>query len=212
MNCELVILACNTASAKALRTIQQKDLPYIAPNKRVLGVIRPTTEIVGKYSKTKHVGVLGTSGTISSNSYQIEINKFFPDIEVHQEACPLWVPLVENNELNTENAQNIIKNNLKNLLSKNNQIDTIILGCTHYPLLEPIIKKNIPSSIILLSQGQIVAKGLADYLIRHPEMEQKCSKGNAIIFFTTGDTTIFDEHATLFLGKEVKSQQIELNN
>lgn len=210
MNCELVILACNTASAKALRNIQQKDLPLIAPNKRVLGVIRPTTEIVGQYSKTKHVGVLGTIGTVTSNSYQIEINKFFPEIEVHQEACPLWVPLVENNEFNTDEAKKIIKSNLDNLLLKDNKIDTIILGCTHYPLLAHIIKDMLPKEIQLLSQGEIVANGLVDYLKRHPKMEQKCSKTNVVEFYTTGNTKVFDEHATLFFGKEVKSKKMEL--
>ena len=210
MDCELVILACNTASAKALRNIQQKDLPIIAPNKRVLGVIRPTTELVGQYSKTKHVGVLGTQGTIASNSYQIEINKFYPEIEVHQEACPLWVPLVENNEFETEQAKEIIKNNLANLLKQNAAIDTIILGCTHYPLLTNIIKKYIPENITLLSQGEIVAKGLVDYLKRHSEMEHKCTKESSIEFYTTGSTAIFDKHASIFYGKEVKSKDLNL--
>lgn len=210
MNCELVVLACNTASAKALRNIQQKDLPVIAPNKRVLGVIRPTTELVGQYSKTKHIGVLGTPGTIASNSYQIEINKFYPEIEVHQEACPLWVPLVENNEFESNEAKQIIKSNLDNLLNKSHKIDTIILGCTHYPLLINTIKEFIPNSIALLSQGEIVATSLVDYLKRHPEMEQKFTKGTSIEFYTTGDSGIFDEHATVFFGREVKSQHLSL--
>ncbi len=166
MGCELVILACNTASAKALRNIQQKDLPYIAPQKRVLGVIRPTTEIVGKYSKSGHVGVLGTTGTIASNSYPIEIEKFYPSIKVVQEACPMWVPLVENNEFESEGADFYIEKNLHNLLSKDSQIDTIILGCTHYPLLINKIKKHLPDTITLLSQGEIVATSLTDYLTR----------------------------------------------
>ena len=171
MNCELVILACNTASAKALRNIQQKDLPTLAPNKRVLGVIRPTTEVIGKLSKTGHVGVLGTPGTITSDSYPIEIAKFYPEITVHQEACPMWVPIVENNEMESATADSIIQKNLTNLLNQDKNIDTIILGCTHYPLLINTIKKHLPTNIILLSQGEIVADGLVDYLKRHPEME-----------------------------------------
>ncbi len=177
MGCELVILACNTSSAKALRTIQQKDLPLIAANKRVLGVIRPTTEIVGKYTKTGHVGVLGTAGTIASNSYPIEIEKFYPQLKVVQEACPMWVPLVENNEFESEGADYFIQKNINSLLLKDKHIDTIILGCTHYPLLINKIKKYLPQNITLLSQGEIVAKSLTDYLKRHAEIEQKCSKG-----------------------------------
>lgn len=210
MDCELVILACNTASAKALRNIQQKDLPTLAPNKRVLGVIRPTTEIVGKLSKTGHVGVLGTIGTVTSNSYPIEIAKFYPNITVHQEACPMWVPIVENNEIEKESTDIIIKQHLDNLLNQDKNIDTIILGCTHYPLLINKIKKHLPSNIKLLSQGEIVAEGLVDYLKRHPEMEQKCSKGNSIEFYTTDTPEKFDNAASMFYGKEVKSKRLEL--
>lgn len=210
MNCPLVILACNTASAKALRNIQQKDLPKIAPEKRVLGVIRPTTEIVGKISKTGHVGVLGTAGTITSNSYPIEIAKFYPDLKVSQEACPMWVSLVENNESESEGADFYIKKNLDNILSKDDQIDTLILGCTHYPLLISKIKKHLPPHINLLSQGQIVADGLADYLKRHPEMELQCSKGNSIEFYTTDSAENFDKAGSLFFGKEVKSKHLSL--
>ena len=206
MDCELVILACNTASAKALRNIQQIDLPTIAPHKRVLGVIRPTTEVVGKYSKTGHVGVLGTTGTITSNSYPIEIEKLYPHLKVHQQACPMWVPLVENNEIETEGADYFIQKNLNSLLSKDKNIDTIILGCTHYPLLINKIKKYLPAGITLLSQGEIVAKSLVDYLKRHPEMEQKCSRGANIKFLTTDSTENFDKAATLFFGAEVKSE------
>ena len=210
MGCPLVILACNTASAKALRNIQQKVLPVIAPDKRVLGVIRPTTEIVGKISKTGHVGVLGTIGTITSESYPIEIAKFYPQLKVVQEACPMWVPIVENNEIETEGADFYIKKNLDNLLGKDDQIDTIILGCTHYPLLINKIKKHIPGNITLLSQGEIVADGLKDYLVRHPEMEKKCSKGNEIDFYTTDSTENFDRAASLFYGKPVKSKKLDL--
>lgn len=210
MDCELVILACNTASAKALRNIQQKDLPKLAPNKRVLGVIRPTTEVVGKLSKTGHVGVLGTIGTITSNSYPIEIAKFYPNITVHQEACPMWVPIVENNEIENASTDLIIKQHLDNLLSQDRNIDTIILGCTHYPLLINKIKKHLPANITLLSQGEIVAEGLVDYLKRHPKMEQKCTKGNSIEFYTTASPEIFDKAASMFYGKEVRSKHLEL--
>lgn len=210
MGCELVIVACNTASAKALRTIQQKDLPRIAPDKRVLGVIRPTTEVVGTYSKTGHVGVLGTSGTVSSNSYPIEIEKFFPRLIVHQEACPMWVSLVENNEFDSDGADFFIQKNLENLLSNDPQIDTIILGCTHYPLLIKKIKKHLPQHIQLLSQGEIVALSLADYLKRHSEIEQKCSKGSDILFYTTDSPENFDKAASIFFGKPVQSKHLAL--
>ena len=211
MGCPLVVLACNTASAKALRTIQQKDLPVIAPEKRVLGVIRPTTEVVGKYSKTGHVGVLGTNGTVTSNSYPIEIEKFYPDLKVHQEACPMWVPIVENNEFESEGADYYIRKNLEDLLSKGPKIDTIILGCTHYPLLINKIKNYLPSGITLLSQGEIVATSLNDYLRRHPEIEQKISKGSSIDFYTTDSAENFDKAASVFFGKEVKSNHLALD-
>ncbi len=210
MDCDLVVLACNTASAKALRTIQQKDLPRIAPNKKVLGVIRPTTEVVGKYSKTGHIGVLGTTGTITSNSYLIEISKFYPELKVNQEACPMWVPLVENNEFDSEGADFFIQKNINNLLSKDDKIDTIILGCTHYPLLINKIKKYLPSNITLLSQGEIVAESLADYLNRHAELEQKCSKGGNIDFYTTDAPKNFDKAASLFFGKAVQSKHLDI--
>lgn len=208
LNCKLVILACNTASAKALRNIQQKDLAALGPEKRVLGVIRPTTEIVGNYSKTGHVGVLGTTGTITSNSYPIEIEKFFPDLVVSQEACPMWVPLVENNEFESAGADYFIEKHIKGILAKDNQIDTIILGCTHYPLLINKIKQHLPPSITLLSQGEIVAQGLADYLQRHPEMETLCSKGSTREFYTTDAPENFDSAASIFFGKEIKSKHI----
>lgn len=210
MGCHLVILACNTASAKALRTIQQNDLPIIAPNKRVLGVIRPTTEIVGNYSKTGHVGVLGTTGTVNSESYPKEIAKFFPNLKVTQEACPMWVPLVENNEYESAGAELFIQENLNHLMKQDDKIDTIILGCTHYPLLIKKIKQFLPQHITLLSQGEIVAKGLKNYLNRHPEIENNCSKGKNISFFTTDDPKNFDEHASIFFGSEVKSENLIL--
>lgn len=210
LNCELVLLACNTASAKALRTIQQKNLPLIDPHKRVLGVIRPTTEIVGHYSKTGHVGILGTTGTVNSNSYPIEIEKFYPQLTVHQEACPMWVSLVENNEFDSDGADFFIQKNLNSLLSKDNRIDTIILGCTHYPLLINKIKKYLPENITLLSQGNIVAKSLSDYLTRHPEIEQKCAKNAQITFYTTDSAENFDKSASVFLGKKITSKHLDI--
>jgi glutamate racemase len=208
--CHLVILACNTASAKALRTIQQKDLPLIAPNKRVLGVIRPTAEIIGNYSKSGHVGVLGTPGTVSSKSYLVEIEKLFPHINVYQEACPMWVPLIENNEFRSEGADYFIKKHVERLMHQQEKIDAIILGCTHYPLIEDQIKKYLPHQVKLVSQGAIVAKGLKDYLIRHPEMEKNCSKGNSVSFYTTDLPETFDKAASLFYGEPLKSKHLGL--
>jgi|ERR1035437_1015704 glutamate racemase len=208
--CHLVILACNTASAKALRTIQQKDLPQIASSRRVLGVIRPTTEIVGNYSKSNHIGVLGTTGTINSDSYPIEIKKFFPGIKVYQQACPMWVPLVENNEFEGDGADYFIKKDINNLLKQSKKIDVIILGCTHYPLLINKIKKYLPSHVKILSQGSIVADSLADYLNRHPEIEKKCNKQKTIEFLTTDSTDLFDINAKMFFDKKVKSRHLAL--
>ncbi len=208
--CHLVILACNTASAKALRNIQQKDLPAIDPSRRVLGVIRPTTEVVGNFSKTKHIGILGTSGTVSSGSYPIEIAKFFPEAKVFQEACPMWVPLVENNEMNNEGANFFVERHVKNLLHQSPKIDTVILGCTHYPLLLNKIKQYLPQNISILSQGEIVSKGLVDYLKRHPEMDAKCSKGSSIEFYTTETPENFNEQASRFFGKTISAKHLPL--
>jgi glutamate racemase len=209
MNCRLVILACNTASAKALRTIQQKDLPAIDPSRRVLGVIRPTTEIIGELTRTNQVGIFATSGTVASRSYPIEINKFSPDIKVFQEACPMWVPLVENNEFNSEGADYFIQKNIHHLLAQGISIDTIILGCTHYPLLINKLKHFLPDHVRLISQGPIVAKSLKDYLSRHPEMEKQCSKSGERIFYTTDAATgIFDRQAEIFYGHLIKSRQL----
>ena len=208
--CRLVVLACNTASAKALRTIQQHDLPLIDPSLRVLGVIRPTTEVIGKVSRTGHVGILGTKGTVTSCSYPIEIEKFFPDLKVYQEACPLWVPLVENNEFNTPGADYFIKKNIEELLAQSPDIDTILLACTHYPLLIDKIRQFTPPNITILSQGELVADSLADYLLRHPEVEKYCSKGGKRIFYTTDSVEDFDQHATMFFGQEVKAIHLHL--
>jgi glutamate racemase len=208
--CPLVILACNTASAKALRTIQQNDLEKIDPQKRVLGVIRPTSEIIGDYTKTGHVGVLATAGTVASQSYLIEIEKFYPSIKVYQQACPMWVPLVENNEHESEGADYFIKKNIKQLLDQSPNIDVVLLACTHYPLLMNKIKEFLPKGVSVLSQGEIVAKSLKDYLERHPEMEQKLSKGSSQRFYTTDSTEAFDRQATVFFGKKVESQFLKL--
>ncbi len=208
--CPLVILACNTASAKALRTIQQRDLPHIAPDNRVLGVIRPTAEVIGNYTKSRSVGVLGTKGTISSGSYEIEINKFFPDIKVHQMACPLWVPLIENGEYQSEGADYFVKKYLDELLGRCPDIDTILLACTHYPLLTDKIKKYLPEGITIVAQGDIVAKSLAGYLYRHPEMEGRISREGSRQFYTTDDNDDFDSHATTFFGEAVRSSYAHL--
>ncbi|MBL7723232.1 MAG: glutamate racemase [Chitinophagaceae bacterium] len=210
--CSLVILACNTASAKALRTIQQNDLPGLAPGKRVLGVIRPTAEIIGKFSETKSVGVLATNGTVVSESYPMEINKFFPGLKVHQEACPMWVPLVENNEHENNGADYFVKKNLQNIFEKGEDIDVILLACTHYPLLKEKIEEYLPVGVKLLSQGEIVAESLADYLQRHPEIENLCSRGGQHTFYTTDSTEDFDNHATVFFGKQVKSKHVDLDS
>jgi len=209
-NCHLVILACNTASAKALRTIQHQDLPA-DQIKKVLGVIRPTTEIVGSYSTSGHIGVLATPGTAASKSYEIEIKKFFPGMKVFQEACPMWVPLVENNEHESEGADYFIKKNIDNLFEKSGRIDTVILGCTHYPLLIDKIRKFVPEGINIITQGEIVAESLAAYLGRHPEIEKLCSKNGRQEFYTTGAADTFDQQAGVFLGEAVRSVSLQLH-
>jgi len=208
--CSLVILACNTASAKALRTIQQKDLPIIAPDKRVLGVIRPTTEVIGQFTKTNKVGIVGTNGTIQSGSYPIEIAKFFPEIKVYQEACPMWVPLVENNEYKNESSNYFIQKHLDNLFQQDSEIDTLLLGCTHYPLLIEKLKQFTPPNIKIVSQGEIVAKSLEDYLQRHPTIANRCLQTGEIEFYTTDDTSDFNNKATLFWGEEIYSKHASL--
>lgn len=200
LGCNLVILACNTASAKALRTIQQKDLP---PGKKVLGVIRPTTERIDQYTKTKKIGILATPGTVLSESYKIEIQKFFPDIVVYQHACPFWVPLVENNEIQSEGAAYFVEKDIREILSQSTDIDTLVLACTHYPLLLPVIQRYVPKGVTILAQGELVANSLSNYLIRHPEVEQTCSKGKNLTFYTTDDATDFAEKAKIFFGEKV---------
>ncbi len=210
MGCQLVVLACNTASAKALRTIQQKDLPLIDPNRRVLGVIRPTVEAVGAMTKTKHIGLLATAGTVQSNSYPLEIAKLHENIVVTSEACPLWVPLIENNEHNTEGADYFIRRNVENLLAADPQIDTVMLGCTHYPLIVEQIKSYLPESVKVVSQGEIVAQSLADYLQRHPDMAAKCTTGASIRYLTTESVAKFASSASIFLNEEIQAEHIDL--
>lgn len=208
--CQLVILACNTASAKALRTVQQKDLPGWDPERRVLGVIRPTVELVDTISHTKHIGILGTSGTITSNSYTMEIGKMYPHIQVTGEACPMWVPLVENNEFNSPGADYLVKKHIDHILSVDPEIDTLILGCTHYPLLMDKIREFLPSGITLFSQGEHVADSLRDYLCRHPEMDRKLTKNGTCRFLTTESADKFSEAASIFLHTPISVSQINL--
>ena len=203
MGCHLVILACNTASAKALRSIQINDLPNIDPNRRVLGVIRPTVESIGSITQSKHVGVLATSGTINSGSYPLEIHKLYPDIVVSGEACPMWVPLVENKEYDSPGADYFVKKHIDNLIRKESEIDTIILGCTHYPLLLTKINQFLPKGITVVSQGEYVAESLKSYLRRHPEMDSLCTKNGRCKFMTTESETKFSESASAFLKQKI---------
>ncbi|HZY37915.1 MAG TPA: glutamate racemase [Mucilaginibacter sp.] len=205
--CPLVILACNTASAKALRTIQQKDLLNEDPAKRVLGVIRPTAEVIGNYTKTDEIGVLGTKGTVQSGSYQIEIGHFFPEVKVYQQACPLWVPIIENGEYDQPGADYFVKKYLGQVLAQSPGIDTLLLACTHYPLLQKKITEFLPDGIKVVPQGDIVAHSLVDYLKRHPEMDNMVSKNSTQKFFTTSDDTVdFDHYAEIFFSAPVTSQ------
>lgn len=209
--CQLVILACNTASAKALRTIQQRDLPELDPARRVLGVIRPTVECMDQISSTKHIGVLGTTGTISSGSYSMEIEKMFPHITVTGEACPMWVPLVENNEFNSPGADYFVKKHLDHILAADPDIDTIVLGCTHYPLLIDKINSFLPPGITVFAQGEYIADSLNDYLCRHPEMERRLTKRGQCRFLTTESADKFSEAASIFLSNTVQVEQIAID-
>lgn len=210
MGCPLVIVACNTASAKALRTIQQQDLPRIAPKERVLGVIRPTAEVIGSYTRTNAVGVLGTKGTVSSCSYEIEIGKLFPEVTVYSQACPMWVPLVEYGEYDSKGADYFVQQYLDELMNKAPEIDTILLACTHYPLLLEKIEKYLPPHITIVTQGNIVAHSLIEYLDRHSEMERRLTKSGNKRFFTTDDTADFNQHATTFFGATIQSEFVHL--
>lgn len=206
--CPLVILACNTASAKALRTIQQQDLPTLAPDNRVLGVIRPTAEVMGHHTDTGHVGILATPGTVQSDSYVLEMAKFFPEVKVHQQACPLWVPLIEQGEHAGPGADYFVKKDLDALLAQSADTDLILLACTHYPLLEPKIREYLPADKKVLTQGTIVAGSLAEYLVRHPEMESRLGKSGKVRFYTTDDPASFDRKGALFFGSTVRSEQL----
>ncbi|WP_288317579.1 glutamate racemase [Xylanibacter caecicola] len=210
MGCQLVILGCNTASAKALRSIQQNDLPRIDPNRRVLGIIRPTAEIIGQLTRKRHVGILATEGTIKSESYNLEISKLYPDIKVSGVACPFWVPLVEYNEADSPGADYFVKKRIDQLINLDPDIDAIILGCTHYPLLMPKIKKYVPEGVRIVPQGEYVANSLADYLTRHPEMERRCSKGGTCRYLTTENTERFKESAQMFLHESVDVENVVL--
>lgn len=212
LGCHLVILACNTASAKALRSIQINNLPQIDPDRRVLGVIRPTVECIDSITQSKHVGILATSGTIKSESYIMEIHKLFPEIKVTGQACPMWVPLVEYNEAQAPGADYFVKKYIDELLAKDNQIDTIILGCTHYPLLLPKIKQYVPKGIHIVSQGELVANSLQDYLKRHPEMDARCTRGGTCTYFTTEAEEKFADSASTFLNESIQVSHLDLND
>jgi glutamate racemase len=210
MGCQLVILGCNTASAKALRSIQQNDLPNIDPLRRVLGVIRPTAEIVGKLTETKHVGILATPGTIKSDSYNIEINKLWPELSVTGVACPLWVPIVENNEATGAGADYFVKKRIDHILWLDPDIDTLILGCTHYPILMPKIKQYVPEGIKIVSQGEYVAESLKDYLARHTDMDARCTKNGTVRYYTTENADKFKEAARIFITEDIQVEHIDL--
>ena len=210
MGCHLVILGCNTASAKALRSIQQNDLPKLDPNRRVLGVIRPTAEVIGSLTHNRHVGIFATEGTIKSESYNLEIHKLFPDIQVTGVACPFWVPLVEYNEADSPGADYFVKKRIDQMLRLDPQIDTIILGCTHYPLLLPKIHKYMPRGIRIIAQGEYVASSLQSYFQRHPDMEQRCTKNGQTRYLTTENPERFKEQAQIFLHEDIEVENVVL--
>ena len=209
--CHLVILGCNTASAKALRTIQQNDLPQIDPQRRVLGIIRPTAEVIGKLTTSRHVGVLATEGTIKSESYNMEIKKLHPDITVSGVACPFWVPLVEYNEADSPGADYFVKKRIDEIMRKDPLIDALILGCTHYPILMPKILKYLPAGVRVVPQGEYVAESLQQYLERHPQMEQRCSRGATVKYYTTENPDKFKESAQMFLHETIEVENINLS-
>ncbi len=209
--CRLIILACNTASAKVLRNIQQQYLPSLEYNCRVLGVLRPTVEALGSLTKSGHVGLVGTQGTVQSGSYPIEIQKLFPDIHLESEACPMWVPLVENGEHESPGASYFVKQHLDRLFQRDPLIDTLILGCTHYPLLINQIRKHSPLGLQIVVQGKLVAESLSDYLQRHPEIEELCSKGGSCRYLTTEAEEKFEEMASVFSHTSIRVEQVHLN-
>lgn len=206
--CELIILACNTASAKALRTIQQNYLPTVEAHKRVLGVIRPTSEIIGSITQTKHIGILATEGTIKSDSYRLEIEKFFPEIEISQKACPMWVPLIENQVYDQLGGKWFIEQDVMKLLAKDKAIDTLLLGCTHYPIVAEIIKEIVGEDIAVITQGEIIANSLSDYLDRHASLAAMCSQNGETYYFTTETSHDFDKKAAAFLHRPIHSKHV----
>ena len=208
--CELVILACNTSSAKALRSIQQNDLEKIGSNKRVLGVIRPSTERIGELTKSNSVGILATEGTVSSNSYVLEVNKYSPQTKIHQQACPMWVPLIESNKHNSAAGRAFIREDVETLLKQDPVMDVIVLGCTHYPIVKNYIQSIVPAHINIVSQGSIVAESLRDYLNRHPEIAAKCTKNASSTYLTTENTEEFDTNASYYIGEQIASKHIKL--
>ena len=208
--CQLVILGCNTASAKALRSIQQNDLPRLDPNRRVLGVIRPTAEIIGKLTHSQHVGLLATEGTVKSHSYNMEIQKLWPDVKVTGVACPLWVPIIENNEADSPGADSFVQKRIDHIMRLDPEIDTVILGCTHYPILMSKILKHVPRGIKIVPQGEYVAESLQDYLHRHPDMERRCTKHGTVKYLTTENPEKFKESARIFLNDEISVEHVDL--
>ena len=208
--CHLVILGCNTASAKALRSIQQNDIPIMDPQRRVLGVIRPTVEVVGNISQSRHVGIMATLGTIRSATYELEIAKLHPDIQVTGEACPMWVPLVENDEYDSPGADYFVKKNIDSLLSQDPQIDSVILGCTHYPLLLNKIRRYMPAGVHVIEQGYYVANSLQDYLKRHTEMRERITEGGTACFLTTEQAEAFQSKAAAFMGEPLTAKRVYL--
>lgn len=208
--CHLVILACNTASAKALRSIQQKDLPHIDPNRRVLGVIRPTVEKVGELSKNGNIGIFGTPGTIQSQSYDIEIAKLYPTFHTYGNGCPMWVPLVENREADRPGADYFVKQEVDNLFAQQADIDTVLLACTHYPLLYDKIRQYVPQSAQVIKQGEIIAESLVDYMHRHPEIDARCTRNGITRYLTTENAAKFSEMASIFLNQPISATQVEL--
>lgn len=210
LGCHLVILGCNTASAKALRTIQQNDLPKLDPDRRVLGVIRPTAEVIGKLTQSGHVGVLATEGTIKSHSYKLEIQKLWDGVTVTGIPCPLWVPIIENNEAGTPGADYFVKKRIDLIMERDPQIDTLILGCTHYPILMPKIQKHVPKNVQIVAQGEYVAESLKDYFRRHPDMDARCTKHGSVKYFTTENPEKFKETARIFLHEQVDVEHVDL--
>ena len=210
MGCQLVILGCNTASAKALRSIQQRDLPQWDENRRVLGIIRPTAEVIGQLTTSRHVGLLATPGTILSGSYEMEIAKLFPDIKLSGVGCPLWASIVEANEADSPGADYFVKKRIDMLMRKAPEIDAVILGCTHYPLLMSSIVKHVPTGVRIIPQGEYVANSLRDYLNRHTAMDERLTKNGTCQYFTTESEDKFEETAQIFLHEKVNVKHVDL--